>query len=120
MCQVTKICSDIQINKNMCHYWNDFDKFTWNEFGFKSDRPLLIGNCCTIRLFTMCPVLVRSTHFHNDYHRRGVLFWSEALILRKHYGVQIDANNGHLLFKIHHHCELFRRYAGFAPCGGPQ
>ena len=75
MCQVTKICSDIQINKNMCHYWNDFNKFTWNEFGFKSDRPLLIANCCTIKLFTMCPVLVRSTHFHNDYHRRGVLSW---------------------------------------------
>ena len=54
MCQVTKICFDIQINKNMCHYWNDFDKFTWNEFGFKSDRPLLIGNCCMIKLFTMC------------------------------------------------------------------
>ena len=21
--QMTKICSDVQINKNMCHYWND-------------------------------------------------------------------------------------------------
>ena len=53
MCQVTKICSDIQINKNMCHYWNDCDKFTWNEFGFKSDWPLLIEDCSGLKLFTI-------------------------------------------------------------------
>ena len=112
---ITKICVIIEMTSVR---WSD--KFTWNGFGFKSDRPLLIANCCTIKLFTMCPVFVRSTHFHKDCHRRGVLFWSEALILRKHYSVQIDVNNGHLLFETHHHCEFFRGYAGFAPCGRPQ
>ena len=91
-----------------------------NEYESKSDRPLLIANCFTIELFTMCPVLVRGTHFHKDCHRRGVLFWSEALILRKHYSVQINGNNGHLLFEAHHYCELFRGYAVFAPCGCSQ
>ena len=68
-----------------------------NEYESKSDRPLLIANCFTIELFTMCPVLVRGTHFHKDCHRRGVLFWSEALILGKHYIVQMSCDNGHLI-----------------------
>ena len=68
-----------------------------NEYESKSDRPLLITNCFTIELFTVCPVLVRGTHFHKDCHRRGVLFLSEALILREHYSVHIDGDNGYLI-----------------------
>ena len=87
----------------MCHYWNDFINscvVNLNEYESKSDRPLLIANCFTIELFTMCPVLVRGTHFHKDCHRRGVLFLSEALILGKHYIVQINGDNGHTGYLI--------------------
>ena len=75
-----------KLTKNMCHYWNDFTNscvMNSNEYESKSDRPLLIANCFTIELFTMCPVLVRGTHFHKDCHRRGVLFFVRSTHIKE-------------------------------------